>query len=852
MEPNADGEAPQVPAGTRYLHIGPHKTGTTSLQAALWSARESMLKQGVRLAGRSRNPVGAARAVTGQPSSYSDKPPPMREWRQLVRDIEGASEPRVVVSSEFFAHADDAAVHRIVADLDPARLRVVVTLRALARIIPSMWQQNVQAGKRQSLDRWLHTLFPDPGQAPNASFWTLHRHDELVRRWASVVGAANVTAIVVDDRDHAYVLRAFEALLGLRPGTLVLERDLANRSLTFGEAEAVRAFDVAFRKAGEDRALHARVMRYGAAQHMKGRVPDPSEASIELPAWVIPRIAAAGREIGDRIAASGIRVIGDLAALAPVPPPVGAPPADKDALADRLPDPAAPPAVAAAMALGVLQAAGIARRDEVGAPDAAALARTVPSYLVAGVIATRAQVAVVSGWRDTRRQARRFAGAGRHVVAERLGERGRYGRPRSSTIETLEPMDPTPDLDPLVLPEGTLLVHIGPPKTGTTALQGAFHAARSAASAQGVHYAGRQRHSISAVQAVIGKNGFYTGDTPPPISGWRKLAQEATHSDAKRVVLSSEFFADAPPEAIRTIVSDLGGTRVHVVVTLRPLTRIIPSQWQQYIQSNFRISFDDWLEAIFNKEPGNVTPSFWYRHRHDQLIARWAEVVGYDRMTVVALDDKDHDFVLRAFERLTGLSEGTLEAAPDAANRSLTMPETEAVRAFNVAFREEGLSRPLHSRVMNFGAARYMKKATPPADALRVEAPQWALDRAGVVAREMVDAIAATGVRVVGDLEALAEVPTSHLAGDHQPVITVPPSVAATMAMGVLYSSGLARESGAKGGDPKAWRKAATVPIRGEPIELVRVPTRELFGVLVRRGTASIQRRLPGGRRGAG
>ena len=34
------------------------------------------------------------------------------------------------------------------------------------------------------------------------------------------------------------------------------------------------------------------------------------------------------------------------------------------------------------------------------------------------------------------------------------------------------------------------------------------------------------------------------------------------------------------------------------------------------------------------------------------------------------------------------------------------MPEIEAVRAFNVAFKAEELSRPLHRRVMHFGAAR--------------------------------------------------------------------------------------------------------------------------------------------------
>ena len=265
-------------------------------------------------------------------------------------------------------------------------------------------------------------------------------------------------------------------------------------------------------------------------------------------------------------------------------------------------------------------------------------------------------------------------------------------------------------------------------------------------------------------------------------------------------MISSEFFADAKPDAIRTIVDDLDASRAQIVVTLRPLARILPSQWQQYIQSNMRASYDTWLDAMFNKEGSRLSPSFWQRHRHDRLVARWAEVVGPDRVTVVALDEHDHDFALRAFERLTGLRDGTLASTPDVTNRSLTMPEVESVRAFNLAFRQEGLERPLHSRVMNFGAARYMRQFEPPADAPRVETPQWALDRAGAIAREMVDAIAASGVRVIGDLESLAEVPASRLAGDTQPPVTVPPSVAATMAMGVLYSSGLARDGvGAEG-----------------------------------------------------
>ena len=178
------------------------------------------------------------------------------------------------------------------------------------------------------------------------------------------------------------------------------------------------------------------------------------------------------------------------------------------------------------------------------------------------------------------------------------------------------------------------------------------------------------------------------------------------------------------------------------------------------------------------------------------------------------------------------------------------MPEVEAVRAFNIAFRDEGLGRPLHSRIMNFGAARYMRRLEPPAAALRVEPPQWALDKAGVVAREMVDAIAASGVRVIGDLEPLAAVPTSALVGDRQPPITVPPAIAASMAMGVLYASGLATEAAnGEGAGRKGWARTSALPVRGEPMELVRVPTRDLIALLARRGRMTVRRRLPGGRK---
>ncbi len=344
-----------VPEGTRLVHIGPHKTGTTSLQAALWDARDDLLAQGVRHVGRTRNPASAVRAVTGQPSATSDdQPPSMTHWRDLVREIGRSTEPRVVVSSEFFAWAKPDVIRRIVDDLGHGRVHVVVTLRPLARILPSQWQQNVQAGTVASYQHWLEGVFREPPGRPNPPFWMLHRHDELIARWAEIVGNDHLTAVVVDERDHDMVLRVFERFLGLRDGTLAGDRDLSNRSMTLGEVEAVRAFNVAFKAQGMSKALHAKTMRFGAAMHMKQRAPGSDEQRIETPRWALERAGETGREIVAKIAASGVAVVGDLDSLTAVPA------AGTDGAA--APDTSAPPEVAAAMSMGVLLASGLARQ----------------------------------------------------------------------------------------------------------------------------------------------------------------------------------------------------------------------------------------------------------------------------------------------------------------------------------------------------------------------------------------------------------------------------------------------------------------------------------------------------------
>ena len=244
---------------------------------------------------------------------------------------------------------------------------------------------------------------------------------------------------------------------------------------------------------------------------------------------------------------------------------------------------------------------------------------------------------------------------------------------------------------------------------------------------------------------------------------------------------------------------------------------------------------------MFGDRPGKARDAFWQLHRHDQLIERWAAVLGTERVTAVVVDEKDHAMLLRVFEGLLGLRDGTLVAQHDLSNRSMTQAEVEAVRAFNVAAKKAGVPRAVQAKTMRYGAAIHMKQREPGPGEARIDTPGWALDRAREVDEEMVPAIAASGVRVVGNLSALADAQPGRAGGEAAtgPVL-VPPRVAAEMALGVLIASGMARSKGTP---------AAAGPTWVEPIEVTRVSTWQLAAVVARRVQGSVMRKLRGPRR---
>ncbi|MEV6111378.1 hypothetical protein AB0L59_02405 [Streptomyces sp. NPDC052109] len=350
---------------------------------------------------------------------------------------------------------------------------------------------------------------------------------------------------------------------------------------------------------------------------------------------------------------------------------------------------------------------------------------------------------------------------------------------------------------PAPLPPGTRLLHIGPHKTGTTAIQGALFAAKHRMGEYGVAFPAHTRHPMEAALAACARPAMM-GDPVPTDRHWGRLLQQVAATVGRTSVISSEFFADAEGDGtIARIVDQLGGDRVHVLVTLRPLVKIMPSQWQQYVQNGLRMGYADWLEHMLRKPPyERPNPSFWHRHRHDRLVERWARAVGAERLTVVVVDDRDRAGLPRAFEALLGLPENLLQPVPDTANRSLTLAETEMLRNLNVEFRANGLPDELYSRLVRGGAVLHMKNACAPEPGdVKIVTPRWAVRAAAEIAAESAARIAALGVRVLGDPALLSAVPEQPEPRPAEPRIA--PEVAARALYGALAAVASAPGGGA-------------------------------------------------------
>lgn len=306
--------------------------------------------------------------------------------------------------------------------------------------------------------------------------------------------------------------------------------------------------------------------------------------------------------------------------------------------------------------------------------------------------------------------------------------------------------------DEFLLPPGARLLHIGPPKTGTTAIQQAFHAARAKLPEYGVRYAGRGSRPRDAVHALL------SDGRRAPLKAWNALAAEVAGAGDMRVCISNEQFAGADARAAARAVAELGGPQVHVVMSVRPIAALLPSQWQQRVRRSFQmIGYDDWLREVLEGEPGQPHHDhFWSLHDLPRQLERWGSAAAPERVTVLVPDESDREFLPRIFEGLLGLPEGLLVAPADRSNRSLDLAEAELLRSLDAMAAEQGWPKARYVAEIKEPISKRVR-SLPRQTTYPILLPAWARDRVVELEHLRADTLRASAVRIIGEPDSLRD-----------------------------------------------------------------------------------------------
>jgi len=384
------------------------------------------------------------------------------------------------------------------------------------------------------------------------------------------------------------------------------------------------------------------------------------------------------------------------------------------------------------------------------------------------------------------------------------------------------------------VPEGSLLVHIGPQKTGSTAIQRALHAHRADLAELGVHYPGPDFRLLEGGWAAMSE-GAPVGRRPPRPQAWDRVVAEMRASTAKRRLISTEDWGRASQAAVDRIVADLGAEDLHVVYVARRLDRLLPSHWQERVKARMTKSWEEFVRYVVAEDHPDEWEwaMMWDSHDAATVLGRWARHVDPDRIIVLVADEGDHSLLPRTFERLLDVPEGLLEPDPaDRSNRSLTYPEVEALRRVNQVTRQRNWSNEEYWRIAQVGVGLGLSKQPAPADSRRIPGlPEWALPSIIERCARHADAIAASPYRVIGDPDRL------RIEGVVKPDAETGPLAGIDMELLGRVADGLV--TGAQ--DLARRRQAAATPAAGTAL-LADSDGRTLLRELAVR----VRRRLPG------
>jgi hypothetical protein len=320
----------------------------------------------------------------------------------------------------------------------------------------------------------------------------------------------------------------------------------------------------------------------------------------------------------------------------------------------------------------------------------------------------------------------------------------------------------------------SIVLHVGPRKTGTTYLQKSLTAASPTLREGGVLYVTRLMgkevyNHVSATFAVPGLR------TERSSHIWSNVNEDNIHDLVRQVdawdgpaIISSEAIGGLSTTEASIFLSYLPSAPVHVIATIRALPDVMLSSWSQNVLNLHTHSLDSYVE-LFMQRRTQLPPSerwrlwdedrhatFWRSYDYPGLLSRWTQM-GFPVSAVVVPDSAEPRGELwtrfREAVNLDALPPAAPKVRDAEANVARSLEELEIRRRAIKYATKKGLTiddlRQLRGKRWKLPQGTHLHSGTRPGlvPATAKVFEQWA--------REDADLLAKLPINLVGPIEDL-------------------------------------------------------------------------------------------------
>lgn len=359
-----------------------------------------------------------------------------------------------------------------------------------------------------------------------------------------------------------------------------------------------------------------------------------------------------------------------------------------------------------------------------------------------------------------------------------------------------------------------VVVHVGTPKSGTTFLQERMWHNRDRLRAEGFSCPGdSQQDMFLAAIEVRERHQNWGFDAEQLAGGWARLCREARAVDGT-TIMSHELLAAATPAQISSALAELSGVEVHLVLTVRDLSRQVVSEWQERVKNGGSETFGSFADAILAQVRERRFAALFWRYQHvPSILARWGEALPADRIHVVVAPRStgDPDELWRRFGAACGFTPHVLAAdqAPTRSNQTLGVTQIKLVRHLNEALAGR-IPQPWYARVVKRRVAQTILPRYP---SPRPGCPPELQAELESLSERWAERIRQRDYRVYGDLAEMVPVVTDRAVADPDEVADADMADLAIHALAdvlveqMRLRKQLARRGAGSASAPGAWRR---------------------------------------------